>query len=123
MKKICCLIVLVLMIASVAYIALMARFETPICIDLTDHVQLSIEDHTLILPWYLRIGILYDCKFTGSDMVGKNYTKFLFTLPEIFESTELICIVCWETNETIAFVGDTRGMFVIDEVFPSIQWK
>lgn len=123
MKKICCLIVLVLMVAFAAYIVLMTKFETPICIDLTDQVQLSIEDHTLILPWYLHIGISYDCKFNGSDKSGQSFTEFIYALPEAFESAELHCVVCWETQKAIAFIGDSRAMFIINEAFPSIQWE
>lgn len=123
MKKVCWLTAIVLIVVFVTYIALMSMFEDPICIDLTDQVQLSIEDHTLILPWYLRIGISYDCKFNGSDKSGQSFTEFIYALPEAFESAELHCVVCWETQNVIAFVGDSRAMFVVDETFPSIQWE
>lgn len=123
MKKACLILVIISLVIFAAYIVLMAKFEEPICIDLTDHVQLSVEDQTLLLPWYMRVGITYDYKLNGTDMVGREYTKFSYALPEIFESSELNCIVCWETKQVIAFIGDTRAMFVIDEAFPELQWN
>ena len=115
--------IVILIVIFIAYIILMVRFEDPICVDLTDHVQLSVEDQTLRLPWYMCIGITYDCKFNGSDMAGRSYTKFSYALPEVFESAELNCIVCWETKKVIAFIGDTRAMNIIDETFPTLQWN
>lgn len=123
MKKAGSILVLILLVIFAAYIVLMAMFEEPICIDLTDHVQLSVEDQTLQLPWYMCLGITYDYKLDATDMAGRQYTKFSYALPEIFESSELNCIVCWETKQVIAFIGDTRAMFVIDEAFPELQWN
>lgn len=123
MKRVCWCLVLMMIVLFTAYVLLMARFEDPIRLDLTDRVQLSVEDQTIKLPWYLSIGITYDCRFDDADMAGREYTKFVYGLPEAFESTELNCIVCWETKQVIAFVGESRAMFVIDEEFSELQWS
>lgn len=123
MKKACLILVIISLVMIAAYIVLMAKFEEPLCIDLTDHVHLSVEDQTLKLPWYMCVGITYDYELNGTDMAGREYTRFSYALPGIFESSELNCIVCWETRRVIAFIGDTRAMFVIDEAFPELQWN
>lgn len=123
MKKVLLIVAIFLIVIISAYILLMAKFEEPLCIDLTNHAQLSVEEQTLKLPWYMNVGITYDCKFNGTDVAGQKYTKFIYALPEVFESSELNCIVCWETKQVIAFIGDTRAMSVMDEVFPELQWN
>ncbi len=123
MKKVLSILIVVLVVIFAAYVVLMAKFEEPLCIDLTNHVQLSVEDQTIKLPWYMRIGITYDCKFDGTDMEGRKYTKFCYALPEVFESSELNCIVCWETKQVFAFIGDTRAMSAIEKAFPELLWN
>ena len=122
MKKICGVLVLLAIVISVAYIALMTRFEEPICIDLTNAAQVSVENQTITLPWYLEICTTLDCSFSCTDAAGNHYTKFIYAMPTAFESAELNCIVCWETESVTAFLGDSRAMFVIDTAFPALQW-
>lgn len=123
MKKALSISATILIVIFAAYIVLMALFEGPIRIDLTDHVQLSVEDHTLKLPWYMSVGVTYDCQFDGTDMAGQEYTKFIYVLPEAFESSELDCVVCWETSTVIAFIGESRAMHVVECEFPTVDWS
>lgn len=122
MKKVLSILVIVLVVIYAAYIVLMAMFEGPLRIDLTNHVQLSVEDQTITLPWYMCVGTTYYGKIDGIDLEGRKYTRFLYDLPEVFESAELNCTVCWETKQVIAFVGDTRAISANGEAFPEVIW-
>ncbi len=123
LKKICWIVAIVFILVSIAYIVLMVKFNDPISVDLTDVAELSIGNQTLTLPWYMRIGISYDGKLNASDTTGCQYTNFLYTLPEAFESSEMNCIVCWDTGKVIAFIGESRAMNIIDETFPYLKWN
>lgn len=122
LKKILKIVVVVLVLIYVGYIALMVEFEGPIRLDLTNRIQLSPTAQTIELPWYCKWIASYYGQREGYDESGNHYTEYYYELPDVFESAELNCIVCWETEEVIAFMGESRGMDVIDREFPSVCW-
>ena len=117
------IIALALALLYVGYIILMVQFETPIRLNLTNRINLSSATQEIELPWYCRWISRYEWCIEGYDRDGKHYTEYFYTLPSIFESAEMNCIVCWDTGVTIAYIGESRAMYVIDLDFPSVDWK
>lgn len=105
------------------YICLMALFERPIRVDLTHRLQFSAAEPEIELPWIYRWFTHYEGQTDGYDSEGYRYTQYDYTLPDIFESAEMHCIVDWRTESAVAFIGDSRAMEVISSEFPSVRWN
>lgn len=123
MKKVIWGSLAIILILVVGYLTLMVKFKEPMRLDLTEQVQLSVSSREISLPWYLGCGTRYVGKIDGTDDIGNHYTQYYYTLPDLFESPELNCIVCWETNSVIAFIGESRAMDVIEFEFPTVCWN
>lgn len=122
MKKILWIVTILLVLLYAGYIFVMALFESPIRINMTNSIRLSTDTHEIELPWYFR-WVSFDGGIEGHDANGNHYTWYVYSLPAVFESTELHCVVCWETGVTIAFMGESRGMDVVKLEFPSVSWE
>ena len=122
MKKILWIVAILLVLLYAGYIFVMALFESPIRINMTNSIRLSTDTHEIELPWYFR-WVSFDGRIEGHDANGNHYTRYVYSLPAVFESTELHCVVCWETGVTIAFMGESRGMDVVKLEFPSVSWE
>ena len=105
------------------YIYLMALFEQPIRVDLTHRLQFSAAKPEIELPWFYRWFTRYEGQTDGYDSEGYRYTQYDYVLPDIFESAEMHCIVYWRTESAVAFIGDSRAMYVIASEFPSVRWN
>ena len=112
----------ILAIVFIGYIALMAMFEGPIISDVSDQVQLMPATKTISLPWYMNLGVYGWGVQEGIDAEGNTYSQFIYELPELFESTEMRCVVSWVDNTAKLYVGDSRAMDVIDGDFDFVQW-
>lgn len=117
------ILVCILLLVAVGYIVFMAMLEGPIRLDITDHAQINAQDATIVLPWYLKLGIHEWGKNEGMDSNGVHYTCFSYELPSIFESAEMNCVVCWEKGTAIAYIGESRAMDIIDVEYMDVQWK
>ena len=122
-KKLIVILTCILLFVAVSYILFMAMLEGPIKMDITNHTQINAQDATIALPWYLRIGIHEWGKNDGIDADGAHYTCFSYELPEIFESAEMNCVVCWEKETAIAYIGESRAMDIIDVEYMDVQWE
>lgn len=122
MKKILWIVTILLVLLYAGYIFVMALFESPIRINMTNSIRLSADTHEIELPWYFR-WVSYYGRIEGYDANGNHYTEYCYLLPDIFESAEMSCIVSWETGDTIAFMGNSRGMEVIYLEYPSVTWE
>lgn len=108
-------------IVVIGYLLLMTALESSIMLDISDHVQILPVENEIVLPWYLRIGTQPDIRFSGTNGDGQFCTLFCYTLPEIFESAEMHCIVCWESGEAVAYIGESKGLDVFGTAFFPIQ--
>ena len=75
------------------------------------------------LPWIYRWFTRCEGQIDGYDSEGYRYTQYDYTLPDIFESAEMHCIVDWRTESAVAFIGDSRAMDIIASEFPSVRWN
>ena len=101
----------------------MALFEQPIRVDLTHRLQFSAAEPEIELPWIYRWFTRCEGQIDGYDSEGYRYTQYDYTLPDIFESAEMHCIVDWRTESAVAFIGDSRAMDIIASEFPSVRWN
>lgn len=122
MKKILWIVTILLVLLYAGYIFVLALFKGTTRIDMTNSIHLSADTHEIELPWYYR-WVSYDGRIEGYDANGNHYTRYVYSLPAVFESTELHCVVCWETGVTIAFMGESRGMDVVKLEYPSVTWE
>lgn len=91
--------------------------------DVFNDIQLNADEHKITLPWYLRTGTAYAGVLEGHDAKMRRYTLCCHTLPDIFESEELNCLVSWEERIAIAYIGESRAMDILYEETPGIQWR
>lgn len=106
----------------IGYIALIAALEGPIVLNISDRIEYHAAEHEISLPWYLRMVTEPDVQFHGTDARNRQYTWFVYEVPGVVPSTEMDCVVCWDTNTAKAYIGESKAMEIIAVDFPDIQW-
>ena len=111
------------LLLAVGYILQMAWLDGTTVLDDPSFVRVDAETEAVALSWYAR-AVLGDLeRMEGVDAAGNRYTWFSCELPEIYESAELDGVVAWSGPRVRVYIGESRGMDVIQRDYPQIEWS
>lgn len=101
-----------------SYIGLMACLQGGIRVENPSCLTLNPKEKTIDLAWYLDPLLSH-----WNTSESGDHSKFLYELPALLEDSELIVVVSWPDERCILYIGESRGMDVINADFPHILWQ